>query len=360
MSLKNSTALLHALKNESMSNELLLIKKGNKMANYAIIRHEKRYGPDMVNGIWAENIRSILGNNVDKSRSHLNITVTPLEFDNYDDFVNTRKQQIRITNKQRHPLEKKARMPRVKKDKKTANPKFPALMQEFVFTHSHGALPENESIRYCELAYKFISEWFGECNILLAVIHLDEETPHVHIWTDYYNKFENRFIQSILQDDGKTDIRAIRDAWQKKIEEEGFELIKQDGRVVGDKHDGSKADKNKGDLKKQINELTATVNSLEESKLVLENDNAVLRKEIKLKDIRIEKYMTENTKLTDTVEHLTRILPPWHKYLKQVYNLDISKEMPPIEELNPKIASTLESHSHNTMDSNAPTIPSLL
>jgi len=330
------------------------------MSHYAIIRHEKRYGPDQVNGIWAENSRGIMGKNVNKNRSHLNITIVPNMFKNYDEFVETRRQQIQNSNQMRHPLEKKARMPRVKKDKKTANPKFTALMQEFVFTHSHGALPENESIRYCELAYKFISEWFAECNILLAVIHLDEETPHVHIWTDYYNKFENRFIQSSLQDAGKTDINAIRNAWQQKIEEEGFELMKQDGSVVGDKHDGSKADKNKGNLKKQINELTATVNSLEESKLVLENDNAVLRKEMNLKDIQIEKYMTENTKLTNTVEHLTRILPPWHKYFKEIFNLDISKEMPPIEKLEPKIVSTLEPHRHNTSDSNAPTIPSLL
>ena len=330
------------------------------MSHYAIIRHEKRHGPEMVNGVWLENTRSIYGKNVDKNRIHFNITLSPLRFKNYEDFVQKRKNQIHNANKMRHSLQTKARMPRVKKDKWTGNPKFPALMQEFVFTHSHGALPENESIRYCELAYKFISEWFAECNILLAVIHLDEETPHVHIWTDYYNKFENRFIQSSLQDAGKTDINAIRNAWQQKIEEEGFELVKQDGSVVGDRHDGTKADKNMGELKKQINGLTATVNSLEESKLVLENDNAVLRKEMNLKDIQIEKYMTENTKLTNTVEHLTRILPPWHKYLKQVYNLDISKEMPAIEKLEPKIVSTLEPHPHKTMDNNAPTIPSLL
>lgn len=314
----------------------------------------------MVNGVWAENSRGIMGENVDKNRSHLNITIVPNMFKNYDEFVETRRQQIQNANKKRHPLEKKGRIPRVTKDKITNKQKYPSMMQEFVFTHSHGALTENESIRYCQLAYKFISEWFAECNILLAVIHLDEETPHVHVWTDYYNKFENRFIQSSLQDAGKTDINAIRNAWQQKIEEEGFELVKQDGSVVGDRHDGTKADKNMGELKKQINGLTATVNSLEESKLVLENDNAVLRKEINLKDIQIDKYMTENTKLTNTVEHLTRILSPWHKYLKQVYNLDISKEMPPIEELKPKIVSILESHSHNTMDSNAPTIPSLL
>ena len=335
------------------------------MKNYAIIRHEKRYGPDMVNGIWAENIRSILGNNVDKSRSHLNITVTPLEFDNYDDFVNTRKQQIRITNKQRHPLGKKARIPRITKDKITSKQKYPSLMQEFVFTHSHGALTENESIRYCRLAYEFVVNWFDMCNIILAVIHLDEETPHIHIWVDYYNKFENRFVQSILQDEGKTDINSIRNAWQKKIEGEGFNLLKQDGSVVGSKHDGTKADKVKGDLKKQNEEFTAIVTSLDESILVLKNENDVLIKQMVAinmeKDALVNEYKSENTKLKNTLEYLKKILVPWHKYFKDVYGLDISKEMPSPDKLKPKLESTLYANQDHTPEQTTDfTIHSLL
>jgi len=51
--------------------------------NYAIVRHQKRYGPSQVDGIWEENIRSIPCKNVDENRSHLNFTVEILkEFKN--------------------------------------------------------------------------------------------------------------------------------------------------------------------------------------------------------------------------------------------------------------------------------------
>jgi len=91
--------------------KLLFKNKENKMANnYAIVRQNKRYSPGQVNGIWAENIRSILGKNVDEHRSHLNIIITPLIFQNYDHFFLTRKEQIRIANKQRVINEKKARI----------------------------------------------------------------------------------------------------------------------------------------------------------------------------------------------------------------------------------------------------------
>lgn len=345
---------------------MLFINKEITMANhYAIVRHGKRYGADQVNGIWAENIRSIGGKNVDVYRSHLNITIIPLLFDNYDQFVLTRKEQIRIANTKRHINEKKARLPRVKKDKKTGNDKFPSLTHEFVFTHSHDAMNTDESIRYCILAHEFIMNWFDECNIILAVIHLDEETPHIHIWVDYYNKFKNRFVQSILQDEGKTDIDSIRNAWQKKLEEEGFNLLKQDGSVVGAEHDGCKADKNKGDLKKQIVELTENVKSLLESKLVLKKENDVLKKQKsalisinKEKDVQVNEHKSKNTKPTNTLKHLKKILPPWHKYLNDVYGIDISKEMPPAERLKPHIESTLQNKKvSKTTDI---TIPSLL
>ena len=88
--------------------------------------------------------------------------------------------------------------------------KYLSLMQELVFTHSNGAMSLDESIRYCKLAYEFIVSWFAVCNVFLAIIHLDEDTPHIHIWVDYFNKFDNRFEESVLQAKGKTDINKMR------------------------------------------------------------------------------------------------------------------------------------------------------
>ena len=346
--------------------EMLFVNKENTMAdNYAIVRHQKRRGPEMINGIWAENIRSILGKNVDDNRSHLNITVTPLAFDNYDHFVAIRGEQIQVANKQRKANEKQARMRCVTKDMKTGKSKHLALMQEFVFTHSNGAMGIDESIRYCTLAHKFIMNWFDTWNIISSIIHLDETTPHIHIWTDYYDKFDNRFNQSVLQDKGKTDINAIRYAWQKMLIEEGFDLLKQDGSVVGAEHDGSKADKNKGDLKKQIVDLTENLKSLQESKFVLKNENDDFKKEnialvasSKEKDVLIQEFKSEISKLSKTLSYLKQKLQPWYKYIKDTFDMDILKEVPPaVVKQESQIESTLQ---NDTVNDGIPGIPSLI
>lgn len=348
--------------------------------NYAIIRQEKRSEPSEVNGIWAENIRSILGNNVDESRSHLNITLTPLSFENHDHFYKTRQEQIRIANRHRLANESKSRMPQRKRDKKTGDLKHSAMMQEFVFTHSNGALTLEESIRYCRLAHEFIKKWFDQCNVISSIIHLDETTPHIHIWTDYYDKFDNRFFQSDLQDMEKTDINKIRNAWQKKLVEEGFDLLKQDGSVVGEKHDGSKADKNKGDLKKQIVELKKIIKTLTEVNVFQQNENSVLNKELdvtkkerdnlkkekstliisgKEKDTRINNFQKEINKLFSDFKGLKQKLLPWHKYIKDTLDMDVLKEAPPaVVKQESRIESTLQNKKVSTTTDS--TIPSLL
>ena len=348
--------------------------------NYGIISHEKRYSRAEINGIWAENERKIIGKNVDSTRSHYNITVVPLSFNNYDHFVEIRREQIRVANKQRKANETKSRMRTMTKDPKNGKSTPLSLMHEFVFTHSNGALTPDESIRYCILAYEFIKNWFNECNIILAVIHLDEETPHIHIWADYYNKFDNRFEENVLQKKDKTDINKIRNAWQKKLVEEGFDLLKQDGSVVGEKHDGSKADKNKGDLKKQIVALNEKIKTLTEVNVFQQNENSVLKKELdstkkerdnlkkeksililsgKEKDTRINNFQKEISKLFSDFKGLKQKLLPWHKYIKDTLDMDVLKESPPaVVKQESRIESTLQNKKVSKATDS--TIPSLL
>ncbi len=225
--------------------------------NYAIIAQEKRRGPNEFNGIMAENKRSIAGKNVNKKLSHTNIILTPCPYKNYDDFVEKKRAQIKAENQkqEQNKKRKKGRMPRVTINQKTGEKKYPSLMQEFVFTYTPNALSTEESILYLELADKFIREWYPDNEVISSIIHKDEETFHLHIWATYFSNLQCRFVQSDLQDAGKTNINIIREAWQKTLKEEGFDLIKQDGSVMeerGRKHDGSKALKALGDANKEI------------------------------------------------------------------------------------------------------------
>jgi len=357
LSLISNTELLLAIRAriakkyaKEVSESFIILNTEKQMAeNYAIIRQQKRYTPSEINGIWAENIRSIMAENVDIDRSDLNITLAPLAFDNYDHYVETRRKQINLANKKRSEHEKAARFRNKTTNHKTGARQYLSLMQEFVFTHSNGALDKDESIKYCKLAYEFVVNWFTECNVFLAIIHLDEKTPHVHIWVDYFNKFDNRFEESVLQAKGKTDINKIRDAWYEKIEEEGFNLQKQDGSVIGSKHDGSKADKIKGDLKKQLEEVT--------------RQYSILKSSDKKKDeqiLELQKKLKVSSSISEEMKDLKKNLQPWHNFIKDIYKLDIFKEDPPVVESSPRIVSTLTKDTVSKSNTANTTIPSLL
>lgn len=235
-------------------------KKEPKMKkNFAIIRQIKIKGVEAFEGVAAEADRSIFAKNVDASRTEKNIVLKKSQYAKFADFVQKKKQEIRIGNLRRKKGEKKARFPRILTNKKTKEKEYPALSQQFVFSFSHGALSEKDGIEYLRRADEFIREWFEKNEIISSIIHRDETTDHIHIDVAYWNRFEKRFNQKELTQDkdqkgrGKTDISRIREAFQKEVANY-FNLRKQDGSVV-EKHDGKKADIGKGKLKEEIKEL---------------------------------------------------------------------------------------------------------
>jgi len=215
---------------------------------YAIIRQIKIKAKDEWNGISAHNKRETSPKNVQKQNTHKNITLIKNPYRNFDDFIEKKRTQIREANKKNgtnHRMLKKNTKGKYKDEIKSTT-------QELIFTHSHDAMTEAESIEFLKLALEFIKEFYPELEIISAVIHLDEETPHIHIDVAYFDVNQCRFIQKFLQDAGRTDFDNIRDAWENKLKDTKFEKLKrQDGSVVGDKHDGSKADIHIAELKKQ-------------------------------------------------------------------------------------------------------------
>ena len=205
--------------------------------SFAIIRQQKIKSAEAFNGIVAHNKRETNAKNIDKTRTHKNINLIQSPYKDFDDFVEKHRAKIREHNKKHGTKNRMVRKITKGKDKG----EYKSMMQEFIFTHSQGALTEEESIKFLEEALAFIREWYPDLEIVSADIHLDEATPHIHIIVSYFNTVQNKFVQADLQKKGKTDIDAIRNAWQKRIESKGYTLKKQDGSIV-QTHDGSKAD----------------------------------------------------------------------------------------------------------------------
>lgn len=226
-------------------------------SKFAIMRHVKVKSADQHNALYAHNFREIFTKNIDQKRTHKNIVLTPIKYRNFDDFVQTKKTEIREGNKKRDDGEKKSRFPRTVVNKKTKEKELLALSQEFVFTHSPGALSEDQSILYLKDADQFIRNWFeGRCEVLSSLIHLDEKTPHVHVHVAYYDEGDCRFIQKELSNKGLTDVNQIREAFQNEVAAK-YGLVKQDGSVVAKGKHQDKASLEVSRLKEQNKDLSS-------------------------------------------------------------------------------------------------------
>jgi len=230
---------------------------------FAIIRQSKIKGEEHFNGLAAHNKREYHSKNIVKERSHKNITLSPFIYRNFQEFVANKRKLIFEGNKKNGT---KNRMLRSLKNKKTGEKELPSMAQEFIFTHSPDALTEVDSIEYLKLADKFLREWFKGLEVLGSVIHLDETTPHLHFDVTYFDLNRAKFCQSELQDQGKTDIVAIREAWNAYLVGTKFEDLKmQDGSVVEARQHQSKASLEIAELKAEVLRLQEQLDSVGDS-----------------------------------------------------------------------------------------------
>ena len=235
------------------------------MSNYAIIIQKKIKGASAVNGLLQHNSRETNSKNVDRSRTHKNITLLDFKYDDYQDFADSKREEIRIANIERRKDGKKlARFPKPQKMKNKEGKIIgidAALMQEYVITLSPDALDAKQREQYLRDAFSFFSKRFKNCEILYGEIHKDEKTEHLHFGVSFFDKHDKRFIQKTMSSKNITNLDEIRDAFQKEVAEK-YDLKKQDGEVTKSRYDGDKAEKNKGDIrteeKQKLNELIYT------------------------------------------------------------------------------------------------------
>ena len=141
-------------------------KQGGYVMSYAIIRNAK-YKSENLKGIYRHNERrntNYSNKNIDKYKSYLNYSLKSPQFTYEKEFQRIRKEynlkgQIKIVSN---------------------------IVCEYIITSDKAffeTIGEDESKRYFETAYKFVCEYkdLGEQYILSAKVHMDEETPHMHL-----------------------------------------------------------------------------------------------------------------------------------------------------------------------------------
>ncbi|MEW4242588.1 MobV family relaxase [Priestia megaterium] len=175
------------------------------MAKYGIIRMQK-FHKDAILGIQKHNQRegeNSKNKDIDSTRTMLNY-----------DFVNEDKIKY-------HEEIKKMTATRVKR--KIRNDAV--LVAEFFVSASPeymNAMSRDEQRKYFEASLDHIAGKYGQQNILYAVVHNDEATPHMHV--GFVPITDDRRLAAKEYFHGKTKIRRIQDDFHNYMNKRGYDI----------------------------------------------------------------------------------------------------------------------------------------
>ena len=264
--------------------------------SYAIIRNEKLTRAQAM-GAYKHNERKTKNHsnkNIDSSRTELNYYLKKNELSYIKEFD-------RI--KEKYDLKGQIRS--------NSN-----IMCEMVFTSDQKFFDEigyEESKRYFTESYNFICNYknLGKQNIISAVVHMDEDTPHMHLLfipvVHTTDKQGNKIDKVCCRDfwRGKNSYRDLQNAYFKHISEKGFKLERGELVEVTNREHYSIQEykkitnyENTKELLKNIKlELPETPDIKDFKKLMLNRDEKIENEVIKPKDDLINKLYNENISL---------------------------------------------------------------
>lgn len=281
--------------------------------SYAIIRNEKLTRAKAM-GAYRHNERKAKNHsnkNIDSSKTELNYYIKKNELSYIKEFD-------RI--KERNNLKGQIRSNSI-------------IMCEMVFTSDQKFFDEigyNESKRYFQESYNFICNYknLGEENIISAVIHMDEDTPHMHLLfipVVHTTDKQGNKIDKICSRDfwkGKNSYRDLQNAYFNHISEKGFKLER--GELVegtNREHFSIQEYKqitNYENTKKVLEdiklELPETPNIKDIKKIMLNRDEKIENEIIKPKDELIQKLHQENILLHKELSKQANIIDKAEKF----------------------------------------------
>ncbi|MCI9016309.1 MAG: hypothetical protein HFJ53_03975 [Clostridia bacterium] len=266
--------------------------------SYAIIRNEK-YKRENLKGIYCHNERrnkNYSNKNIDKSKSHLNYSIKEptysyeKEFDKIREKYNLKGQVKTVSN----------------------------IVCEYIITSDKEffeSIGEKETKRYFETAYKFVCEYknLGEQYILSAKVHLDEETPHLHLvfipvvhTADKKGNAIDKIACSEFWKDKDSYIQ-LQNAFYSYITENGFDLERgksssREHLSVKDYKEITNYEKSKQTLKDIKIELPNVPSIKDFGKLTVKRDERIQKEIIEPKDKIIDMLYSDNKKLHQELE----------------------------------------------------------
>ena len=305
--------------------------------SYVIIRNTK-YKRENLKGIYRHNERknkNYSNNNIDKERSYLNYSIKSpkyrydKEFDRLKEKYNLKGQIKTVSN----------------------------IACEYIITSDKQffeEIGEEETKRYFQIAYKFVSEYknLGEQYIMSAKVHMDEETPHMHLiflpvvhTTDKKGNDIDKLACSEFWKE-KDSYRRLQDAFYQYMTSHNFELERgvpkeETGRVhidIKEYKEITNFDKTKKKIQNMKLELP-DVPEIDDIKMVRwskKREEKILEDIIKPKDDLINKLYQNNIQMHQQLLRQAKMVEEAEKYQKErnkimADNRDLHKQVDDIK-----------------------------
>ena len=281
--------------------------------SYAIIRNEK-YKRENLKGIYRHNERR------NKNYSNKNIN-QELSYLNYS---------LKDCN---HSYEKEFELIKEKYNLKGQIKSVSNIVCEYIITSDKeffNSIGAEETKRYFETAYKFVCDYknLGEQYILSAKVHMDEETPHMHlvfIPVVHTQDKKGNNIDKIACSEfwkEKDSYRQLQHSFYKYVKANNFNLErgKEEVRVHLSVEDYKKItgfENSKTVLQDIELQLPDVPNIKDFSKIMLGRDEKIEELIIKPKDKLIEKLHEENCSLHHELYKQCRLIDKAEKYEKE-------------------------------------------
>ena len=281
--------------------------------SYAIIRNAK-YKRENLKAVYRHNERknkNYSNKDIDKTKSYLNYALKEPEF-NYE------KQFDKIREKYN-----------LKGQIKTVS----NIVCEYVITSDNDffkRIGEDETKRYFETAYKFVSEYkdLGEQYILSAKVHYDERSPHMHLLflpvvhtTDKKGNNIDKLACSEFWK-AKDSYRQLQNAFFEYMESNGFDLKRglpkeetnREHYTVKEYKNITNFAKTKETLKSIKLELPEVPDLKDIKKVMIGRDEKILNDIIKPKDKLIEELYQDNVTLHKELSKQAKTIEEAEKY----------------------------------------------
>ena len=286
--------------------------------SFAIIRNTK-YKRENLKGIYRHNERknkNYSNDNIDKERSYLNYSIKSPKY-RYDKEFDMMKEKYNLKGQ----------------IKTVSN-----IVCEYIITSDKQffeKIGEEETKRYFETAYNFVAEYknLGEQYIMSAKVHMDEETPHMHLiflpvvhTTDKKgNNIDKRACSEFWKE--KDSYRRLQDAFYQYMTSHNFELERgvpkeETGRVhidIKEYKELTNFDKTKEKLQNMKLELPY-VPEIDDIKMVRwskKRDEKILEDIIKPKDDLINELYQNNLQMHQQLLRQAKMVEEAEKYQKE-------------------------------------------